>query len=196
MGEFLDPNQVSSGGGEPDLSGPDIPKADQAVSSQADSIVVPEPAGWTDALTGAEGPKYWDRLISGEQARLRRHRRPVTIVLLDLIGCEAQAARRGGEAALQSFARLSRTLVNQVRSSDHVTRVGRTRFALLLVETDELQALNFIDRLLGRVREAIDREGCDVRIGVGWASPAPGDRLAAAIALAEERLATDFFHTL
>lgn len=169
---------------------------DPQIGSESDGPILPEPAGWSDTLTGAEGPKYWDRLLSGEKARLRRYGRPVTIVLLELVGCEDGAMWIGREAALQTFARLSRTLVGLIRSSDHIARISSNRFALLLVETDELQALNFIDRVLRNMQEAITREGREIHVGVGWASPAAGDRLAGAIALAEERLATDFFHTL
>jgi diguanylate cyclase (GGDEF)-like protein len=158
--------------------------------------IVPDPVGWTDTLTGAEGPKYWDRLISGEKARHRRSARPVTVVLLELVGCEELASAIGREGALQVFARLSRALVSQMRTSDHIARVGRNRFALLLPETDELQAVNFIDRVLAHLRDSIAREGIDVHIGIGWASPAPSDRLTDAIGLAEERLASDFFDTL
>lgn len=166
------------------------------IGATDDTALVPDPVGWTDTLTGAEGPKYWDRLISGEKARLRRYGRPVTVVLMELLGCEEIAVWMGREIALQTFARLSRALVSQIRTSDHIARIGTNRFGLLLVETDELQALNFIDRVLKHLRESIEREGRDIRIGVGWASPVAGDRLAGAIALAEERLATDFFRTL
>lgn len=157
--------------------------------------LLPEPSGWTDALTGTDGPRYWDRLVSGEQARVRRHGPSATVVMLELHGFEEAATRIGAAAALQKFAQISRALASLVRSSDHIARVGPSRFGLVLVETNELEALNFIDRTLAHLRAAIASENLDVRIGVGWASPAPGASLSQAIATAEQRLATDFFHT-
>jgi diguanylate cyclase len=181
--------------GGPDDARPGWP-ASLRFTAASDSAVVPQPIGWTDAISGAEGPKYWDRLVSGEGARLHREGRPVTVALLELVGCEELAALAGLDAALQTFVRLSRALVSQIRSSDHIARIGRHRFALLLTDTSEIEALNFIDRVLRSLNDSIEREAREIRIGVGWASSANGGELPAAIALAEERLATDFFHTL
>lgn len=169
--------------------------AESGPAPGANDALLTEPAGWTDTLTGTEGPRYWDRLLSGEQARLRRYRHSVTIVFVELSGFEEAATWIGREAALQKFAQLARRLASQVRSSDHIARVGPRRFGLVLVETNELEALNFIDRLLKHLQGAIADEGLEIHVGVGWASPEPNDQLSAAIATAEERLATDFFHT-
>ena len=65
----------------------------------------------------------------------------------------------------------------------------------VLVETNELEALNFIDRVLKHLQTAIADDGLEIHVGVGWASSEPGGKLSGAIATAEERLATDFFHT-
>jgi diguanylate cyclase (GGDEF)-like protein len=157
--------------------------------------LLPEPLGWTDALTGTEGPRYWDRLVTGEQARVRRYRPSVTIVMFELSGFETAAGRLGRAAALQKFAQISRALASEVRSSDHIARIAPSRFGLVLVETNELEALNFIDRTLGHLRTAIANEQLEVHVGVGWASPEAGAQLSQAIATAEHRLATDFFHT-
>ena len=47
---------------------------------------VPPPTGWADQLTGTDGPHYWDRLIISETARVRRYKRPATIVLVEIAG--------------------------------------------------------------------------------------------------------------
>lgn len=181
----------------PDAASSELGAAEALPASAIDaSALLGEPSGWTDAITGTEGPRYWDRILSGEQARLRRFGRSVTIVLLELYGFEDAATRIGQEAALQKFAQLARALVAQVRASDHVARIGPRRFGLVLVETTELEALNYIDRILKRLQTTIADDGLAIRVGVGWASPKRGEQLSAAIATAEERLVTDFFHTL
>jgi diguanylate cyclase (GGDEF)-like protein len=188
----MDPNEPNA---RLDPASEEIGAEDPPPQPADAGALLTEPAGWTDALTGAEGPRYWDRLISGEQARLRRNRRSVTIMFVELSGFEGTATSIGREAALQKFAHLSRRLAAQIRSSDHIARVGPGRFGLLLVETNELEALNFIDRVLKHLQTAIADDGLEIHVGVGWASSEPGGKLSGAIATAEERLATDFFHT-
>ncbi len=159
---------------------------------EASQPVLPEPAGWSDPLSGADGPRLWDRTLSNEQARLRRYGRGVTVVLLELGGFAEFATWVGREAAMQAFSRLSRIIVAEVRSSDHIARIASERFGILLVETDEVRTLNFINRILAACEPDL-RARRPLRIGIGWASPAKGQLLTDAVALAEERLASDFF---
>jgi len=46
------------------------------------------PSGWTDALTGTDGPRLWDRTVSSEVARVSRYRRPVTVALIEINGLD------------------------------------------------------------------------------------------------------------
>ena len=36
---------------------------------------IAQPDGWTDVLTGADGPRFWDRIVLSEQARVSRYHR-------------------------------------------------------------------------------------------------------------------------
>jgi diguanylate cyclase (GGDEF)-like protein len=144
---------------------------------------------WRSIRTGS---RLWDRILSNEQARLRRYGRGVTVVLLELGGFADFATWVGREAAMQVFSRLSRLIVGEVRSSDHIARITSERFAILLFETDEVRTLNFINRILAACEPEL-RARRPLRIGIGWASPAKGQQLADAVALAEERLNSDFF---
>ena len=166
-----------------------------ARASSVGGELLPEPSGWSDALAGTDGPRYWDRLLTGEQARLRRYGGRVTIVLVEIVGFEELATWVGSEAAVQYFSRLSRVLAGQVRSSDHIARVGRNRFAILLIQTDEIRTLNFIDRVLKTLRSELGEDAQPIHVGIGWASPEPRGDLTQAMATAEERLQADFFRT-
>jgi hypothetical protein len=53
------------------------------------------PSGWTDALTGTDGPRLWDRTVSSEVARVSRYRRPVTVALIEINGLDRTRARGG-----------------------------------------------------------------------------------------------------
>jgi diguanylate cyclase (GGDEF)-like protein len=152
--------------------------------------VLDPPSGWTDVLTGTDGPRYWDRVVATEQARIKRHQRTATIALVEFAGIDAAARRWGRDMALQLFERLARVLAGGVRSSDHLARVESARFAVLLVETDEVLAINFVDRIRARCAAELD-PAAGIRIAIGWASPTPGGLLADAHVVALARLAAD-----
>jgi diguanylate cyclase (GGDEF)-like protein len=156
--------------------------------------VLPEPTGWTDIVTGTDGPSYWERAVVTEQARIRRHGGHATVVIIELAGFEGLASQIGPDAALQRFARLSRALARHTRSGDHMARITGNRFGVLLVETDEVHTLNFVDRIL-RTCQREAGESNAIQVGIGWASSGPHDSLSAAIDTAEGRLHEDFFTT-
>ena len=146
-----------------------------------------EPEGWTDQLTGTDGPRLWERILSSETARVKRYHGPATIVLAELTGIDRFSAVWGADAASRLFVQLARTLAVEVRSSDHIARLGMTRFGILLIETDEIAAINFVERA---------RAACDhqirtpdlVSVAFGWAGPTAGVDLRAAVDVAAERL--------
>jgi GGDEF domain-containing protein len=77
--------------------------------------------------------------------------------------------------------------VTEIRSSDHIARIDRTRFAVLLTETGEIAAINFVER----VRAACERQPGELRIAIGWASPTGKADLHDAMTLAEQRLVAE-----
>lgn len=159
--------------------------------TNADGFLAEVPVGWTDALTGCDGPRYWDRIVISEQARNERHRRTATIALIEFAGIDGVAQRWGTDLALRLFLRLARALASGIRSSDHIARIGRTCFAVLLVETDEIAAINFVDRVRAQCEADVDPVANGFRMAIGWASPAVGGNLDDAQRMAMERLEAD-----
>jgi diguanylate cyclase (GGDEF)-like protein len=149
----------------------------------------PAPFGWTDGLTDTEGPRFWDRVIAAEEARNARHKRTGTIVLFEVVGFADAVGRWGTTLALQLFVELSRVLMRGMRESDHLARIAPTRFAALLTETDEIRAINYVDRIKSTCQRELDPASNGLRVVVGWASPQVGRSLAEAQGVAEERLA-------
>lgn len=162
-----------------------------AGNAAADAFLPDAPDGWTDLLTGCDGPRFWDRILSSEQARNARHNRTATIAMIEFAGLDEAARRWGSDLATQLFQRLARVLASGIRSSDHIARIGRSRFAVLLVETDEVRAINFVDRVRDRCCSEIDPGLHGFRMAIGWASPAAGGRLSEAVSSATERLEAD-----
>jgi diguanylate cyclase (GGDEF)-like protein len=145
------------------------------------------PSGWSDPLTGTDGPRFWDRIVSSEVARVNRYRRPATVALLEIAGLDAYARKWGIDVAERLFVQLARTIAVEVRSSDHIARIDRTRFAILLTETDEIAAINIVERVRAACEYQLGASDL-VRIAIGWASPWPTADLRAAVATADARL--------
>jgi diguanylate cyclase (GGDEF)-like protein len=165
---------------------PDATDPEDAIPVIAKPISTP--TGWTDAQTGTDGPRYWDRLILSESARVSRYKRPATVVLVEIAGLGDLGRLWGPRVVEQTLAAAARILSNEIRTSDHIARIEPLRFGVLLTETTEIAAINFVER---------SRAACDrdlqvatevVGVAFGWASPPNGGDLSDAMALATKRL--------
>jgi diguanylate cyclase (GGDEF)-like protein len=150
-----------------------------------------EPAGWSDSLTGADGPRFWDRILASETARARRYSRPATVGFVEVSGLERLAIHWGPQVSERVLVAVGRTIAREVRSSDHVARIAPGRFGVLLTETDEVAAINCFERIRASCETDLGPASVDVVVGFGWASPPRDGDLAQALALADKRLAAD-----
>jgi len=144
-----------------------------------------------DAQTGLDGPLNWEFRLRDEDARFTRYRRAVSVVMVELEGLDRLLARFGSDAAERIVPPVGQTLLRQARTTDHVARIGDGRFAILLPETDEVQAINYVERVRGECDRWLAAGAVSMRLAIGWASPAPGGGLSAAIRVAEDRLNGD-----
>jgi hypothetical protein len=62
---------------------------------------------------------------------------------------------------------------------------------VILTETDEIAAINYVERVRERVGRDLGMVGDYVRMGFGWASPTASTSLATSLAKAEKRLLAD-----
>lgn len=172
---------------------PDVPAPADADHHSMDAVLAP-PKGWSDPLTGIDGPRYWDRVVSSERARVTRYGRSATVVLVDVVGLEALAAQWGPDVAVRAFIRLARTLSREVRSSDHIARIEPMRFGIMLTETDEIAAINFVERARTACQCELGLASEFVHVGFGWASPSGKADLSSALDAAAERVLHDLDH--
>jgi diguanylate cyclase (GGDEF)-like protein len=150
--------------------------------------VIPEPEGWQDALTGLEGPQYWRRILDGEHARSLRYRRPVTVVVMELVGLLEVIDSRGIEAGLMAIREAGRCLRQSSRTSDHCARIGPSRFGIVLTETNEVAAINFVERVRETGPGLMSDAGNGIVLAFGWASPGLGESPEALLGRATRRL--------
>jgi diguanylate cyclase (GGDEF)-like protein len=148
----------------------------------------PDPAALADPVTGLDGPAAWSHAVAQEANRSSRYRRPVAVVIAELDGLTLLEERFGSSAADRLIPPVADVLRRSARSADTIARLDRVRFGLLLPETDEIQAINLVERI---------RAGCDkwlaagavaVRLSIGWASPPLGGDLGDALIEAETRM--------
>ena len=144
-----------------------------------------------DAATGLASARAWARFLHNEEDRFARHGRPVTIVLVELDGLDTLAVRLGRETADELILPLAELIGRTARAGDVVARTGRTSFAGLLPETDEIVAINYVERVRSACDAWLDAAAPEVRVAIGWAQPPAGGRLADALDLATDRLGAD-----
>lgn len=147
-----------------------------------------EPEGWTDPLTGLDGPDMWQRVLVVEAARAFRYERDLAVVIAELAGLDGVAETWGGDVARLALREAAQCLRRMSRTSDYVVRIGATRFGVVLTETDEITAINYVER----VREAMPRSmppGTEpLHLSFGWASLRHGESAEGVVDRASARL--------
>jgi diguanylate cyclase (GGDEF)-like protein len=142
----------------------------------------------TDPLTGLLVTGEWNRILLDEDVRIHRYGRPATVVLVELDGLDRLIGVFGQEAADRVLLALSATLRRHARSADHVARLGPGRFGVLLPETGEVEAVNYVERAREICELWLESGAVALRLAFGWASLAPDASLGDAVAVAQGRM--------
>lgn len=142
----------------------------------------------TDAVTGLDGPSTWAKRLTEENARVQRYGRPATIVLVELAGVDRLAERLGPDAADRLIPPIAMTMRRQARSADSLARLGPTRFAALMPDTDEVKAINYIERVRSACDVWLEAGAVSLRLSIGWAEINANQSVDPAIQAAEQRL--------
>jgi diguanylate cyclase (GGDEF)-like protein len=122
-----------------------------------------------DPLTGLPDMSVFSRLVSDEDARMARYHRSATIVIFELDGLDRLSERLGSDAGDRIVAALADTVRRLGRSADHVARVDEGRFAVLLPETDEVAAINYVERVRRACELWLDTGAIALHLAIGWA---------------------------
>lgn len=107
-----------------------------------------------DPLTGAYNRRYLDDRLAEEIAFAKRHRRPLSVVMLDLDHFKAVNDTYGhpvGDVALQ---RVTEVLQSRVRTEDVVVRYGGEEFVVVCRDTEPASSLVLAER----VRRSIEAQ--------------------------------------
>jgi diguanylate cyclase (GGDEF)-like protein len=145
----------------------------------------------TDPETGFDLPTTWSRWLDEEDARIRRYRRSATVVLVEIEGLERIIERLGDEAASRLVPPVALNLSRHARETDRFARLGVGRFGVLLLETDEIQAINYVERIRNACDSWLEAGGVASRLSIGWAEANNSRSMEAAVLSAEDRLNAD-----
>jgi diguanylate cyclase len=124
----------------------------------------------TDALTDTYNRRCWDRLLSSEEERCRRHGHPAAILMIDLDGLKRINDTHGHAAGDAVLVRAGAALRQAVRPHDIVARLGGDEFGILSVECDRRCG----EALLTRVRAALAEANVSASIGLAVRNAAIG----------------------
>ena len=130
----------------------------------------------------------WSRAMREESARAARFGHPVTVVIAGLPRLDVLADRFGGGVADRVALEAARLLVSEGRDTDRIAKLGDARFGVLLPETDETAAGDYVERVRTATDGWLESAGFSIRLSLGWASPAEGGDVMAAAATAEQRM--------
>lgn len=144
-----------------------------------------------DRLTGLDSALVWEQTIREEGRRFARYGRPVALVVAELTGIDRVVDQLGQAVGDRVVAAVADTLRRNARSSDRIARIGPGRFGLLLPETDEILAINYVERVRAASDRWLEASAVALRLSAGWSNPTPGGDLSASFRLAVERLYAD-----
>lgn len=114
----------------------------------------------SDLLTGIPNRRGFEEAAERAIRNAQRHRQPLTLVVSDIDRFKAINDRYGhvaGDRAIQHFAR---RLERIVRRGDLIGRIGGEEFALVLVNTDSVDAMEVVERIRSDVA-AVPVDGPD-----------------------------------
>ncbi|MEX2236929.1 MAG: GGDEF domain-containing protein [Dehalococcoidia bacterium] len=125
-----------------------------------------------DGLTGLHNRRHFFHVLQAEFERARRHRRPLSVLMLDIDNFKSVNDKHGHLQGDHVLAELGKVFSSGLRQSDVVARYGGDEFAFLLPETEESSAMRVAEKLREAVADAsIFRNGTrsDVTISIGVA---------------------------
>ena len=129
------------------------------------------PGAWYDEQTGLPGRSFWDVVLAAESSRCTRWGRSGTVLLVSIAGLEDVIAQWGTEMLDRPMEDLARILRAGCRASDFVTRLDANQFGVLLTETDEIAAINVVERLRAKADRDVGSRLSQGRVCFGFGEP-------------------------
>jgi diguanylate cyclase (GGDEF)-like protein len=131
-----------------------------------------------DGLTGAFNRRYFDERVTAELSYARRHRSPVSVLMIDLDHFKKVNDTFGHLAGDQVLEAVARSIAETIRTEDVFARYGGEEFVIIAREVDEVGGLAFGERLRRIIEDikilAPNGERISVTVSVGVATVPKG----------------------
>jgi diguanylate cyclase (GGDEF)-like protein/PAS domain S-box-containing protein len=108
----------------------------------------------TDLLTGLPNRRAVQERLAHDFALARRHRTPLSVLLLDVDDFKQCNDTHGHEAGDRTLCHLAHVLRGTLRQTDLVARYGGEEFLIILPDTTQADALVLSERLLAMLNNA------------------------------------------
>jgi diguanylate cyclase (GGDEF)-like protein len=141
-----------------------------------------------DGLTGLLDAMAFDEAMSHEEAREQRYGHPATVIVFELDGLAKLVDRLGPEPGDRIETALGDAIKRLARRADYVARLERGRYAALLPETDEVAAINYVERIRRACDLWLESGAIAMRLAIGWASTNGDSGLTGAVRIATDRM--------
>jgi len=125
----------------------------------------------TDPLTGLSNARGFFSRLDDELARVRRYRRPLALLLVDLDGLKSINDRHGHLAGDEAIRGLGDVIRSQLRETDTGARWGGDEFAVLAPNTPERAALALAERIRALIPTTSARWPLTGSLGVATIDP-------------------------
>lgn len=138
----------------------------------------------TDAMTGLSNRRYLERRLDEEILRSKRHRFPMSLLMLDVDEFKSYNDKFGHPAGDIALKIVANVLTEILRGDDVAARYGGEEFAVLLPQTTSTEASAIAERIRQRIeRTEFPKRKVTVSIGIAAVSTeidTPDDIIAAA----------------
>lgn len=128
----------------------------------------------SDPLTGLLNRRAFDERLDLEIQRAQRYKRPLSLLFIDIDHFKQVNDRHGHVIGDEVLRAVATVLKQGLRATDAACRYGGEEFAVILVETDKIEALSIAERIRVAAEntklEQMD-ESATISIGVSYLSP-------------------------
>jgi len=125
----------------------------------------------TDSLTGLLNRRYLDKRLIEEIQRSKRHRFPMSLMMLDIDNFKSYNDTFGHQAGDAALKIVATVLQDILRGADVAARYGGEEFAILLPQTTSGEAAAIAERLRQRIeRTEFPKRKVTVSIGIAACS--------------------------
>lgn len=121
----------------------------------------------TDHLTGVQNAGSFAEVVELERSRSLRYNRPFTLAYLDVDGFRVVNEEWGHTAGDHALRLVARTIRENIRSMDSVSRMGGDEFALLFPETGQGAAAIALHKIQTRLDEAMTERALPMTFTLG-----------------------------